>query len=198
MLDRNICKSAAVFCGLAFIFWADARSEDWMQKSVEVAGGGNFEFEFPTSWGKKPALDTADGITSVRFGPYGPRKKPFFLVHIETVSTVEPVTSEATNKLAELDVENFKKIAAETDIPINDIKGPEVIGHYFSITDRTPKLGEFDYVTVAILGSDRLIIKIYFYSSDGAPDFGADAMQLMRSIRYTAPPPEPDGDTKKK
>ena len=158
MLDRNICKSAAVFCGLAFIFWADARSEDWMQKSVEVAGGGNFEFEFPTSWGKKPALDVVDGITTVRFGPYGPRKKPFFLVHIETVTTVEPVTSEATTKMTELEVENHKKMAAETDIPISDVKGPGITGHYFSITDHTPKIGEFDYLTLAILGSGHLLL----------------------------------------
>ena len=92
MLFRKVCLSAAV---LAFVFSAEARSEDWMQKSIEVAGGGSFEFEFPKSWGKKPDLDAADGTTSVRFGPFGPRKKPFFLVHIETVTTIEPITNEA-------------------------------------------------------------------------------------------------------
>ena len=198
MLFRKVCMSGAVFCGLALVFSAEARSEDWMQKSVTLAGGGSFDFEFPESWGKKPGLDVVDGIKTVRFGPYGPRKKPFFLVHIEAVVAVEPVTSEALAKVAELDVDELKKIAAETDIPINDIKGPNVFGHYFSITDRVPKIGEFDYLTVAVLGSGNLFIKSYFYSSDGAPDFGADAMQMMRSMTYTAPPPEPEGNTRKK
>jgi hypothetical protein len=196
MLFGNVCKSAAVLCGLASIFSAEARSEDWMQKSIEVAGGGIFEFEFPKSWGKKPDLDAIDGFATVRFGPYGPKKKPFFLVHIETVTAIEPVSSEALAKITELEVENYKKIAVETDVPINDFQGLNVAGHYFSITDRASKIGEFDYLTLAILGSGDLLIKCYFYSSDGAPDFGADAMQMMQSIKYTAPPPEPEAEKK--
>ena len=89
-----------------------------------------------------------------------------------------------------VEVGNHKKIAVETDIPVNDLQGPNATGHYFSITDRESKMGEFDYLTLAILSADYLVVKCYFYSSDGAPDFGADAMQMMRSIKYTAPPPE--------
>ena len=198
MFFRNVCISAAVFCGLVLVFSAEARSEDWMQKSIEVAGGGLFEFEYPKSWGKKPDLAAVDGISTVRFGPYGPRKKPFFLVHIETVTAIEPIPSGAITKLTELEVTNHKKIAIETDVPISDFQGPNVAGHYFSITDRSSKIGEFDYLTLAILASDYLLIKCYFFSSDGAPDFGADAMQMMRSIKYTAPPPVAEEKTRKK
>jgi hypothetical protein len=197
-LLRNISISAVVFCSLAVIFPAETRAEDWLQKSVKVAGGGTLEFQFPKSWGKKPDLDTVDGVTTVRFGPYGPRTKPIFMVHVETITAVEPVTSENIAQIAEVEVEDHKNIAAETDIPTNDIEGPNVAGQYFSITDRVSKRGEFDYLTLAILRSGHLVVKVYFFSSDGAPDFGADAMQMMRSITYTAPPPEPEGKTKKK
>jgi hypothetical protein len=197
-LLRNISISAVVFCSLAVIFPAETRAEDWLQKSVKVAGGGTLEFQFPKSWGKKPDLDTVDGVTTVRFGPYGPRTKPIFMVHVETITAVELVTSENIAQIAEVEVEDHKNIAAETDIPTNDIEGPNVAGQYFSITDRASKRGEFDYLTLAILRSGHLVVKVYFFSSDGAPDFGADAMQMMRSITYTAPPPEPEGKTKKK
>ena len=198
MLLRNICSSAAVICGLAVILCAEARSEDWMQKSVKVEGGGTLAFEFPESWGKKPDLNAVDGVTTVRFGPYGPRKKPVFLVHLETVTALEPVTRKDIAEITELAVAEHKKIAVETDLPTSDIEGPNVVGQYFSITDRASKRGEFDYLTLAILASGQLVIKVYFFSSDGAPDYGADAMQMMRSINYTAPPPEPEGETKKK
>ena len=181
----------AIGC-LACILPAGAKAEDWMQKSVKVAGGGTMDFEFPVSWGKKPALDRAEGISTVRFGPYGPRKKPFFLVHLESVTAVEPVTAEDVKNMTVLEIDNQRKIAVETDIPVNDIEGPSVSGHYFSITDQSSKIGEFDYLTLAILRSDHLLIKCYFFSSDGAPDFGADAMQMMQSIKYTKPPPEPE------
>jgi hypothetical protein len=198
MLFRTICISAVALGGLTFVLSAEALSEDWLQKSVAVAGGGTFEFEFPTSWGKKPHLNEVDGITEIRFGPYGPRKKPIFLVHIETLTAIEPVTIEAITEVTDLEIESHKRVAVETDVPKNAIKGPNVIGLYFSITDRSSKIGEFDYMTLAILGSGHLLIKIYFFSSDGAPDFGADAMLMMRSIEYTAPPPEPEGESKKK
>jgi hypothetical protein len=176
---------------------AEAQSDDWMQKTVKVAGGGTLDFEFPESWGKKPDLHAADGVSSIRFGPYGPRKKPFFLVHIESVTALEPVSSEDVMGLIEQEATSHKRIAVETDVPINDLQGPKVAGHYFSITDRESKLGEYDYMTLAILASDYLLVKCYFFSSDGAPDFGADAVRMMRSIRYTAPPPETEGKKKK-
>ena len=192
MFLRQVFVLATAIGCLACILSAEAKAEDWMQKSVKVAGGGTIDFEFPKSWGKKPELDHVEGITTVRFGPYGPRKKPFFLVHLESVTAVEPVKAEDVKNMTVLEIDNHKKIAIETDIPANDIEGPSVSGHYFSITDRNSKIGEFDYLTLAILRADFLLIKCYFFSSDGAPDFGADAMQMMQSIKYTAPPPEPE------
>lgn len=194
---RSICISAALCCELILMVPAEAQSDDWMQKTVKVAGGGTLDFEFPESWGKKPDLHAADGVSSIRFGPYGPRKKPFFLVHIESVTALEPVSSEDVMGLIEQEATSHKRIAVETDVPINDLQGPKVAGHYFSITDRESKLGEYDYMTLAILASDYLLVKCYFFSSDGAPDFGADAVRMMRSIRYTAPPPETEGKKKK-
>jgi hypothetical protein len=192
MLVNRVGKTAAFCCGLILALSVEASAEDWMQKSVKVAGGGTIGFKFPESWGKKPELDRVEGITTVRFGPYGPRKKPFFLVHLESVTGVEPVTAEDVKNMAGIEVDNHRRIAVETDIPVNDIEGPNVSGHYFSITDRNSKIGEFDYLTLAILRSGHLLVKCYFFSSDGAPDFGADAMQMMQSIKYTEPPPEPE------
>ena len=40
---------------------------------------------------------------------------------------------------------------------------------------------------MAVISSGPALIKCYFLSSDGAPEFGPDAMQMMRSIKYTPP-----------
>ena len=189
---KRIWISAAISCGFALVMSANAEAQDWIQKNVKVAGGGTLDFEFPVSWGKKPELESVEGMSTIQFGPYGSRKKPVFLVYIESVTALEPISGEDLLKLTQVEVANHKKIAVETDIPVNDLQGPNATGHYFSITDRESKMGEFDYLTLAILSADYLVVKCYFYSSDGAPDFGADAMQMMRSIKYTAPPPEPE------
>ena len=88
--------------------------------------------------------------------------------------------------------------AAETKITVHGFEGPDMKGLYFSMTDRESKHGEFDYLTMAVIHSNRLLIKCYFLSSDGAPDYGADAMDMMRSLKYTPPPPEEDKKKKKK
>lgn len=181
---------AATGCLLALAFSADATADDWIHKGFKVTGGGLLEFEFPKSWGRKPDAKIVDNITDIQFGPFGPKSKPVFLVHLQAVVALDPISDTDLLEITKVDVENFKKTAFETDIAINDFEGPHVSGHYFSITDRQPKRGEFDYLTMAVMRAGGLLVKCYFFSSDGAPDFGPDAMQMMRSIKYTAPPPE--------
>jgi hypothetical protein len=184
---KKFCLSAMVCCALALMMPANASAEDWINKSTKVVGDGLINFEHPESWGKKPEIKTGQSATNIRFGPYGPKRKPVFQVEVESVTTLEPAAGAEIRTIAEGEVANYKLSAAETDIPLNEIAGPKVSGFYFSITDSEPKIGEFDYLTLAILRSDNLLIKCYFFSSDGAPDFGADAMQMMRSITYTPP-----------
>ena len=182
--------SALTGCGVVLLLSTEIRADDWLQGSFEVTGGGTISFEFPKSWGKKPTHDRNESILDINFGPYGPKSKPQFLVHIQALVAVDPISNPALKNLAKTEVENFKTTAFETDIPINDFEGPNVVGHYFSITDRESKRGEFDYLTMAVISSGRLLVKCYFFSSDGAPDYGADAMQMMKSINYTAPEPK--------
>jgi hypothetical protein len=196
ILSRKLRLLAALCCGLALVFSASAQEDDWIGLQEAVPGGGTIEFEFPEEWGKKPSVDALERVTSIQFGPYGPKKKPVFLVRVEAVTAEVVIHEEALKMVAEAAVAEHKLTAAETTIPVNDLHGPSVSGHYFSITDRESKRGEFDYLTLAILGSGHLAIRVYFFSSDGAPDFGADAMQMMQSINYTAPPPEPEAEKK--
>ena len=111
---------------------------------------------------------------------------PIFLAHLQTVVAAEAPTAADLMEITKIEVENVRQIAFETDIPINEIDGPTSNGLYFSITDDESKRGEFDYLTMAVLAADKLLIKVYFLSNDGAPDFGADAIRMMRSLKYTS------------
>lgn len=188
----NTLRNTAVCCGLLLLFSVNSRADDWTQGSFDVAGGGVLTMEYPNYWGKKPKYETFDAVTDIQFGPYGPREKPFFLVHLQSFLAVDPISAKDLMEITEVEVTKLKQISFETDVPINDLQGPHNIAHYFSITDRESKRGEFDYLTMAVIASGNLLTKCYFFSSDGAPDFGADAMQMMQSIKYTAPVPKPD------
>lgn len=185
----------AILCGgLVFGPTASIWADEFVQISFELEGGGVMSVEIPKSWGK-PAFDSGQGFNSIEFGPHGPKKKPIFSAQLVAAVAERAITPDDLRQSIETEIENVRGVAIETDIAINDVQGGSVRGHYFSITDRESKRGEFDYLTMAVLGSSHLLVKCYFFSSDGAPEFGPDAIQLMRSIEYTAPPPEPDVET---
>ena len=192
MLLKSTRSMAMICCGLVLLISAGARADDWIHKSYKVNGGGTLEFEFPKSWGKKPKYDKFDTVTDIQLGPYGPKSKPVFLFHLQSVISSDAITDADLMEIARIEIENVKQISFETEVPINNLEGPDVAGRYFSITDQTSKRGEFDYLTMAVMRSGKLLVKCYFFSSDGAPDFGADAIQMMQSIKYTAPEPKPE------
>ncbi len=185
-------KWVVLCCGLVLLIAADAGAEDWIHKSYKVVGGGILDFEFPASWGKKPRYEKFDSVTDIQLGPYGPKSKPVFLFHLQSVISVEAISDADLMEITTVEIEKVKEISFETEVPVSEIEGPNVTGRFFSITDQNSKRGEFDYLTMAVMRSGKLLVKCYFFSSDGAPDFGPDAMRMMRSINYTAPPPEKD------
>ncbi len=194
MLLEKFRIPATVLGGLLLVFSANLKADDWAERSFKVAGGGVLTMEYPESWGKKPRYETFDAVTDIRFGPFGPKAKPVFLVHTQSFLAVESISAEDLAEIAKVEVANFKETAFETDIAINELQSADNAVLYFSITDRESRRGEFDYLTMAVISSGKLLTKCYFFSSDGAPDFGADAMRMMQSIKYTAPPPEEDED----
>jgi hypothetical protein len=189
---RKIWISAILGGGLAFGFPAVVQADDFLEVSLEVPGGGMMGIAFSKSWGS-PIVESTPGVINLKFGPHGPKKKPFFSAHIAALTANATIPPEALMQLTQKEISEVREISMETNIPISDVKGEHSSGHYFSITDRESKFGEFDYLTLAVIGSEQLLVKTYFFSNDGAPDFGEDAIRLMKSIKYTAPPPpEPD------
>lgn len=192
MVVNRVLWPVACFCALLIASTPDARAADWKQKSFKVKGGGELELEYPESWGRKPEYNTYDTITDLRFGPFGPKEKPVFYVLIQSVLALDPISDEGLLEITGLEIANFREMAFETDIPIKELEGPNMVARYFSITDSDSKRGEFDYLTMAVIRSGRLLVKCYFFSSRGAPSFGADAIRMMQGINYIAPEPKPE------
>ena len=194
MILKKIWISAFLWGGLALGLSASVQADDFITVSLDVASGGIMDIGLPKPWGS-PTLETSDGVTHIMFGPNGPRKKPIFRAHIAALTANAPIAPEALMRLTQKEMGEVRELAAESNIPINDVKGENSSGHYFSITDRESKFGEYDYLTVAVVSSGPLLVKCFFFSNDGAPEFGEDAIRLMESVNYKAPPPPaPDAD----
>lgn len=184
---RNTCAA----CGTVLLLLAATlNAEDWVSQDFDIKGvkKATVSFEFPLAWGKKPGYTTFDNVTDISFGPYGPKSKPEFLVRLQSVPTIEAITAGQLKQIAEAEIGQLSGVAFESSIAINELQGSNNLVFYFSITDKEKNWGEFDYLTQAVVASGALLTKVYFFSSDGAPDFGADALRMLASIRYTPPP----------
>jgi hypothetical protein len=181
--------AVSVSCIWLVLLAAEIRAEDWVQQDFKVAAvkKGLISIEYPEYWGK-PQYEGFENITEIKFGPFGPKSKPLFMVHLQSVPVLEEISAEQLTAMAEAEVDAFSTTAFETDIPISELAGPHNSIQYFSITDKTKKWGEFDYMTMAVIATGNLLSKVYFFSSDGAPDFGSDALRFMESIQFTPPP----------
>jgi hypothetical protein len=183
---------AVSVCCAWLMFASDGlRAEDWVQKSFDVQAvkKGLITMEYPEYWGK-PKREGFDNVTDISFGPFGPRSKPFFLVNLQSVPMEAEISDENLTQVTKAEVSALSAVAFETEIPISSLSGPHNSIQYFSITDKVKKYGEFEYLTMAIIASGNLLTKCYFFSSDGAPDFGPDAVRFLESIQFTAPPPK--------
>ncbi len=188
---QQTSRNVLAFSLILATAWAGvSRADDWASKTYKVPGGGTLYLEYPLSWGKKPEFETFDEVADIRFGPFGPKSKPVLMVNLQSVKGADVQTDKDLTEIATVDVDALRASAFELDIPLNPISGDHVSGYYFTITDKESKYGEFDYLTMAVLGSGPLLTKVFFFSSDGAPDFSADAMRLMENLKYTAPPPK--------
>ena len=122
MYLKKVSISAIIYCISAAILSVDVCAEDWIRKEFEVAGGGIFSFEFPTSWGKKPEYISADGVTQIRFGPYGPKSKPIFLLNVMAGVSTKTISDVQLLEFTKIEVEKLRSSAFETDIPISNFK----------------------------------------------------------------------------
>lgn len=187
-----IRTTIAAFGAILLLLATTLQAEDWSSQTFDVQGvkKAYMSFEFPLSWGKKPRYKAFDNVTDISFGPYGPKSKPVFLVNLQSVPTTEVISAEQLRQIAEAEIRLLSEEAFESEIPVNEMQGPDNLILYFSITDKDKSWGEFDYLTKAVVASGALLTKVYFFSSDGAPDFGADALRMLESIKYTPPPVE--------
>ena len=67
-----------------------------------------------------------------------------------------------------------------TTILIKELKGPSAIGYYFSVTERSPKPGEYKYMTQGMLRVGELVPTFTILTNDGAESVVADSLAMLQ------------------
>ncbi len=136
---------------LLFCVAAPAMADDqYKTHRVKIKKHGAFYFDAPESWGIRPKREGKEGVSQARFGPFGTEREPIFMATITAAVSDEPVTEEKAKSMIEGELENYRKVAFETDIEINRFEGKHTISHYFTLTDSEKKPFEYQYLTLVI------------------------------------------------
>lgn len=165
-----------------------AIAEETIRHEVKLKKLGMLMLELPKAWGRKPEMTKRDGLINLSFGPFGSRREPVFLVSMDLAVTVDELNKEQVESVAKTVLENYRGVALEADIPIVPVEGDTSYGYYFTLTDKDKKPREYQYLTLAVVYTNRMIITSYFLANDGAPDFGPDALHMMRTSKFIPVP----------
>ena len=178
--SKNALILLAIFLTAAPLVSAD----DIKKHEVKMKDGGTLVFEIPKSWGNRPEISKGDQVIEIRFVPYGTPREPVFAITLHAAVPEEPPTSAVVKQVAETIRDNFKETALEAEIPVQEISGSANTIYYFALTDKEIKPREYQYLTTGVVSDGKMITTCYFFSNDSAPDYAADAMHLMETLRY--------------
>lgn len=79
--------------------------------------------------------------------------------------------------------DSVKSQAVETSIKIEELKGSQAHGFYFSVTDRAPKPGEYKYMTQGVMGLADLRVTFTILTNDGGESAVLKALDMLQGAR---------------
>ena len=84
----------------------------------------------------------------------------------------------------ESSIASVRDQAAETSIPVRQLKRGGVQGYYFSATDRAPKPGEFKFMTQGTVVCGKLVVAFTVFSNDPAGKIEKETISMIGSMRH--------------
>lgn len=148
-------RNAVIFLGMNIIPAAGPKAI----KKYQIPEHGVLELNVPTSWTIEVHQTQKDMSLTIIFKP---AKETDFQVLITVLwnKTGEQDfhTPDKIKTFIENDGQNILPKAVETKLVVQQIRGVNSIGYYYSLTDKTPKPGEYRYITREGIGVGDLLL----------------------------------------
>jgi hypothetical protein len=136
---------------------ADAQDRSSLQR-YSVPGHGSLQLEVPRDWrvASQSLKDPASVALHLR-----PASGDAFDVQVTTLWLDRAKSARKTPEQLKAEVQNgtakLLKRAVEKEVRIEELRGAEVIGYYYSLTDRVPAPGEYKYMTQGMFVTGELL-----------------------------------------
>ena len=160
-------------------------AEDISTKSYRLADHGFIQLQVPQSW--RDEIHQPEGGLPPTI-VFSPRDGTSFQILITPLFSprkgVVMPTPDQIKRIVQRTAEHVQSQAVQKTISINELKGPSAIGYYFSVTDRSPKPGEYKYMTQGMLRVGELVPTFTILTNDGAESVVADSLSMLRGAKH--------------
>jgi hypothetical protein len=171
------------FLGISIV---DAAGVKTMRK-YPIPEHGTLELNVPTSWKAevhKPQEDMPPTII------YKPASGDDFQVLVTVLwrKTGEQDFNSPTKirALVEQDGHKILSKAVETRLVVQQMRGVNNIGYFFSLTDKSPNPGEFRYLTRGAIGVGNLLLNATILHRVKESESVKDALSMLREAKQSA------------
>lgn len=151
---------------------------------IGLPGHGALFLRMPDGWEERISRPKPDEPPVILVTP---ASGPSFRIMI---SPVWPVTAEdklpdadAIRAMMESGASAAKKIAVESEIPMQDLKGIGLVGSFFSVTDRSPAPGDFKNFTQGLARVGTIVVAFRIFSNGDRSVVLDPALKMFRTMR---------------
>jgi len=151
----------------------------------DIRNGGTLELSVPENWKDSVLEGPGGGQLTIAFAPFVGRE---FRVLITALRNGDDEPSPPALSEIRATVESsgrrLLRQAIEKKLVILELRGPETIGYFYSLTDRTPKPNEYKYITQGVvrLGNLKLTFTILSNVKDGPER--RTALDVLKTARH--------------
>ena len=160
------------------------------QKTVRkypIPEHGMLELNVPTSWKGEVHKPQEKMHPTIIFNPAkGDDFKVLITVLWAKTGDQDFNRQEKVRTFVEKDGQKLLPIAVEPNIVVQEIKGVNNAGYYFSITDRAPNPGEYRYMTRGAIGVGNLFLNFSIFHRVKDSQAVRDALSVLREAKQTS------------
>ncbi len=160
-ISRKVVKLVSVVTLLVMLLIASTVLAAGQKKirQYPIPEHGTLELNVPTPWKGEVHKPQEKMVPTIIFNP---AKGNDFQVMISVLwgktGDQDFNSQEKVRTFVEKDGQNLLPNAAEPNIVLQEIKGANKTGYYFSITDKAPNPGEYRYMTRGAIGVGNLFL----------------------------------------
>ncbi|HET6250921.1 MAG TPA: hypothetical protein VFE47_24745 [Tepidisphaeraceae bacterium] len=189
-MHRHILLSTLLlFCACPVLLAVD-KAPAGVEKEFTVRGHGSLALVVPKGW--SDSIQPAPGRNlppTIRLATQGEK---FLMLITPLTSQDGDANFNSPAKLREISQTTGKGMlstARETALDIQELKGDKVVGYYYTLTDKAPAPGSYEYVTSAAVGVGDLMLSVTMLHHEKDLPERTAALEMLKGATQKAHAP---------